>query len=631
MKKERYTDRFDTTTQGGTRQRRGRRSVSSVSRNDIMTTIQSTIRLIRYRPWLFLLTSLCWGCFHALPLAAGLLTREIFNELGGKGEVGFDVWTLLALVVGVSLARVSIMIGGVWTWSTLFFTLGSLMRRNMLAWLVDGPGTRRVPASPGESVSRFRDDVDEVMEFVEGWTDFTGFAITAVVAIIIMFMIAPTITFVVLVPLAGMLFFGHKMGGYIRKYRKANREATGRITSFIGEVFGAVQAVKVASAEDRVLRHFGQLNDNREKVAVKDALFSEIFRSVNANMINIGTGLVLILAAEGMRGGSFSLGDFALFVFFLQRLTWSMFFFGDMIAQYRRTGVSIDRMNELMVDAPDGWLTHHAPLDKPSEAETAGRRRSGMRALPGRLESLVVRDLTYVHPTSGKGIAGVDLEIGRSEFVVITGRIGAGKTTLIRVLLGLLPRDRGKILWNGIQVDDPATEMTPPLAAYTPQAPRLFSDSLRDNILMGRPTPGTELDDAIGLAVMDPDLAELEMGLETGVGPRGVKLSGGQVQRSAAARMLVREPELLVFDDLSSALDVETEHRLWAGLFERRDSACLVASHRHAALRRADRIYVMKEGEVIDAGRLDELLERCDEMRNLWAGNDGGSQGEELV
>jgi len=593
-----------------------------------MTTIQSTVNLIRYRPWLFLLTSLCWGCFHSLPLAAGLLTREIFNTLGGQDSIGFNVWTLLALVVGVSFARVSIMVGGVWTWSTLFFTLGALMRRNMLAWLVDGPGTRRVPASPGESVSRFRDDVDEVMEFVEGWTDFSGFAITAVVAIIIMLTIAPTITLVVLVPLIGMLVFGHRMGGYIRRYRKANREATGRITSFIGEVFGAVQAVKVASAEDRVLDHFRVLNDERETVAVKDATFSEIFRSVNANMINVGTGIVLILAADRMRGGFFSVGDFALFVFFLQRLTWSMFFFGDMIAQYRRTGVSIDRMNELMVDAPEEWLTHHAPLDAPSTDEHHGKHGAYPTELPKKLESLVVRNLTYLHPTSGKGIEGVDLEIGRGEFVVVTGRIGAGKTTLIRVLLGLLPRDAGEIFWNGVAVEDPATELTPPRAAYTPQVPRLFSDSLRDNILMGRKAQYGELDEAIGLAVMEPDLAELDAGLETGVGPRGVKLSGGQVQRSAAARMLVRDPELLVFDDLSSALDVETEHRLWGGLFEQRDVACLVASHRHASLRRADKIYVMKEGRMIDVGKLDELLVRCEEMRSLWAGDGGAAQPE---
>ncbi len=590
-----------------------------------LKTYRYIFRLIRFRPWLYvalgILETLFFGVF---PQLVAWITRTFFDTLTGDAQASVGVWGLIALLVVTAFARVAAIFGDVAVYFTFMYTVAALLRKNLFEHILRRPGARAVPGSPGEAISRFRDDVNEIANFMAESLILLGFGFFALVALVVMLRINVRITLIVFLPLAIVVVAANVAMKRVETYRQASREATGRVTDFLGEIFGAVQAVKVAVAEARVVHRFRALNETRRQTGLKDRLFNELLNSVFRNATSLGTGAILLLAGQEMAAGTFTVGDFALFVYYLGWITEFTGLIGVRWAWYRQVGVSFQRLMVLMQDAPAGALVAHSRVymhgdlpDVPYIPKTSAHH----------LDSLTVRGLCYRYPDSERGIQDISLQVQRGELVVITGRVGAGKTTLLRALLGLLPKDQGQIWWNGDLVEDPAAFFVPPRSAYTAQVPLLFSESLRDNILMGLPEDQAGLDRAIHLAVMEQDLQELEQGLDTIIGARGVKISGGQRQRAAAARMFVRASELLVFDDLSSALDVETERILWERVLGRAGSngeaTCLVVSHRRPVLRRADRIIVLKEGRVEAVGTLESLLETCPEMQRLWQGDVG--------
>ncbi|MEG0133240.1 MAG: ABC transporter ATP-binding protein [Clostridium sp.] len=568
-------------------------------------------QMIKYRPWLYTSNCILWMMIHVFPLIPGLITKKFFDELQISGRINNQVLGLMAMLIVVALVRsIIIRIGGEVD-AVHRFSMSAILRRNLLECILDKDSNEK-QASLGESMNCFRDDIGEIENVISYTLDILGDGVFAIVAVCILLSINVKITLFVFAPLVIVIILAKKAMKSIKEYRTTARESTGEVSGAIGEIFNGIQAIKVSGSEKYIINNLNNLNKERHKYMVKDKILNKVLDAIYDNTVNIGTGLILLLAGRYMVDGSFSVGDFSLFVYYLTFVADFASFLGEILARYEQGGVAFRRMFMLLEENKEEQLLKHNSIHLKGNLP-----KDEVKKVHEELKTIKVEDLTYKY-NDISGIENVNFTVDRGQFVVITGRIGSGKTTLIKSILGVLPRDSGKIYFNNHEIKDNSKEFIPPISAYTSQSPNLFSDTLKNNILLGLDEESNNINEAIYSAVLEKDIEGFKDGIETVIGSKGVKLSGGQRQRVAVARMFARKSELYIFDDISSALDIETEIKLWDRMFEKKDITAIVVSNRHIALKNADKVIVMKDGRVEANGELEELLVNCEEMKQIW-------------
>lgn len=582
------------------------------SKTEKTPVIKYIWKMILYRPWYYLLNCFLWVTIHAYPLIPGIITKQFFDVLEKSKGINNDILKLMAIFIVIALTRsIFIRFGGKVD-ATHRFTMSALLRRNLLEEIINNPLLEN-KTSLGENMNCFRDDIGEIEDIISFTLDILGDGVFAIGAVIILLTINVKMTLLVFAPLVLVIILSKKAMKSISKNRTKAREATSDVSGIIGEIFSGVQALKVAGNEKYILDNLKNSNDKRMKSMIADKIFVNIMDSIFEISVAIGTGFILLLSGRYIGEGTFSVGDFSLFIYYLPFVADFTGFLGEIFARYQQGGIAFKRLFMLLGEDCEDKLLAHKPLYLKGEVP----KDDFYKSTDEDFQSLKICNLKSMYNDTS-GIENINLTVSKDEFVVITGRIGSGKTTLIKSLLGLVPVNEGEIYLNGKVISPIDKKLVPPMVAYTSQNPNLFSDTIKNNILLGIDENDDTLKESIYLSVLDRDINNFSNELDTVIGSKGVKLSGGQRQRVAVARMFARNAGLYIFDDISSALDVESEIMLWNRMTERKDITALVVSNKHVALKNASKIIVMKDGKIEATGKLDELLEECDEMRQIW-------------
>jgi ABC-type multidrug transport system fused ATPase/permease subunit len=307
------------------------------------------------RGWYLLFAALTVGLW-ALALVPAFLARALFDALAGEEVAPGGVYGIAVAVVMVEAGRTAANVATAYVYFTAANVAKSLVRANLLERILTLPGTQALARSTGDAVARFRDDVDLLEAFLGTVISTLGQGAYAAVALGTMLRIDTVLTLVVFVPLAAVVVAARLGSARLVAYRAASRDAAGRVAGSLGEMFGAVQAIKLANAEDAVIHHFRAVADVRRRSGVRDRVWNEVIAAVFGSTVTLGTGLILLLAGQAMRAGTFGVGDLALFTYFLGSVTGVIGSFGTLYTGYkRRRSTTPARWTSCRTPRPPRW------------------------------------------------------------------------------------------------------------------------------------------------------------------------------------------------------------------------------------------------------------------------------------
>jgi ATP-binding cassette, subfamily B, multidrug efflux pump len=555
---------------------------------------------LKYR-WSLVAGLVCLLMVDFLQLAIPLVIKKVIDELtySADADIHLVKYALIIIAIALSIAILR------YFWR--YFVIGASrkieerLRNRLFQHLQTLSFSFYQRTKTGDIMARSINDIMAIrMATGMGLVSFIDGFIMGISAIFLMIYISPFLALISLIPAPFIIFFVKKFTKRMSSGFDIVQKTFSDLTERVREAFAGIRVVKAfarESWESRRIDEQGKIYVTENiKVAKTMALFFPMMLLFN----NLGLAIVIWLGGRLTILGRITSGDFVAFIGYLNLLTWPMMALGWVTNLFQRGAASMRRINRFLEERPE--IT--GPIVSSFNSHIMGE--------------IQFKELMFKYQAKTEyALKGVTLKIEQGQTVSLVGRVGSGKTTLLYTIPRLLDVYPGMLLIDGRAVTDiPLNDLRMSIGFITQDA-MIFSDSIRNNILMGREgIPEETVRQALKTALLLDEVMELKNGIDTFLGERGITLSGGQRQRLTIARALVSNPPILIMDDSLSMVDTRTEENILNNILsQRKDKTNLIVSHRLTTISRADIIAVLDKGELVEAGGYDLVVNNLEFIR----------------